>query len=174
MKKIILVVIAVGVFTALRSQKDALFTVEISTDSLLLGNYVEVIFKLENAKGESFTAPNFDEFKVVSGPSISSKYSVLNGDVSQSMSYSYQIKPDEVGNYYISPASIDVEGTVLETNPIEFLVVPNPDGIIQSPEYQSDDFWGDPFKGFDRTDPQIEPQPIPKEKTKKKRKTVKI
>ena len=176
MRKLILVALIFGSFFQAFGQKEAIFYVSVNTDSLLLGNYVAVTFKLENGKGQSFTAPNLEEFAVVSGPSTSSQYSMINGEVSQSISYTYQIKPAEVGSYYIQPASIEVAGEILETNPIEIIVYPNPDGIIQSPEMREDDFWDNSFrKRFSFPDrPSTEPTPLPEKKVKKKRKTVKI
>ena len=185
-------------------QGDANFTVSVSTDSVLLGNYMKVSFKLMNARGNDFMAPAFDGFRVVSGPNVSSSYSMVNGEVAQSVSYNYYLEPVDVGNYYILPASIETTEHILETEPVEILVVPNPDGIIQKIEPGADAFHfnlgGFDFPGFEEFQnledlPDLEdfpglkdlpglqdflpaPEAAPKEKPappkKKKKKTVKI
>ncbi len=174
-------------------QGDPKFTVEVSTDSVLLGNYIHVSFRLENAKGTEFVAPVFEGFSVISGPNVSSSFSMMNGEVTQSVAYNYYLEPKDIGNFYISPASIDVGESILETMPIEILVVPNPDGIIQKPEPSRNNLnfnmEGFEFPGF-RDFPGLEdfyfhppgswkkqqPDDERRENTpkKKKRKTVKI
>jgi len=141
------------------------FTVQVGSDSILLGNYFEVKFILENAKGRNFSAPEFENFSIVGGPNQSSSFSMINGEVSQSLSYSYFLQPISEGNFYIEPASIEVDGSFLESAPMEIIVAPNPDGIIQNPNQE-----------------QLRNQPLikepwnskPPEKREKKRKTYKL
>ena len=114
------------------AQENARFSVKVSMDSILYGNYFQVIFTLENAKGEGFQAPAFEDFHVKSGPNMSSSFSMINGEVTQSASYTYYLEPKDIGNYYIQPASIAVGEALLETDPLEILVVPNPEGIKQA------------------------------------------
>lgn len=159
--------------TVLTAQNEARFTVEVSSDSVLLGNYVKVTFTLENAKGSDFEAPPFSDFRVISGPNYASNFSMINGEVSQSVSYTFQLEPKDIGNFYLDPASIRVDDDVLETEPVEILVVPNPDGIIEQPQnglqFQFD--WGR-FRRFETPDTLQEKQQ--QLKMKKKRKVYKI
>lgn len=136
------------------SQENARFTVKVSMDSILYGHYFQAVFTLENAKGENFQAPSFEDFQVVSGPNFSSSFSMINGEVTQSVSYTFYLEPKEIGNYYIQPASISVGEQMLETEPLEILVVPNPEGIKQaSPE---EDGMNGVFRGFgDRRMPNL-------------------
>jgi uncharacterized protein (DUF58 family) len=159
------------------AQKGPVFSVEVSNDSILMGNMVKVAFTLENAQGDNFQAPYFKEFDVVSGPNVSTSFSMINGQTSQTITYTYYLRPREIGNYFIEPASISTEEAVLETQPLEVIVVPNPDGLIQEPEPQTDPFnnrmepfsWPD-FPSFDKA-----PSPSqPKKKEPKKRKTYKM
>lgn len=130
------------------AQEDAKFSVKVSMDSVLYGNYFQVVFSLENAKGQDFQAPAFEDFVVKSGPNMSSSFSMVNGDVTQSVSYTFYLEPKDIGNYYIQPASIAVGEMMLETQPIEILVVPNPEGIIQ--KQPQEERMSDFFRGFDR------------------------
>lgn len=156
MKRILLsLLFFTGITAGLMAQDGARFTVEVSTDSILFGNYFKVTFTLENARGNEFSAPDFSEFHVVSGPNQASSMSIVNGAMTQSISYSYYLEPKDIGNFYIQPASVAVEGQVMETLPIEVMVVPNPEGIKQNPDgrrpglnmesfgFDGFDSWGD-------------------------------
>ncbi|MBK9015067.1 MAG: BatD family protein [Saprospiraceae bacterium] len=173
---------------AFSQDKPAKFTVTVSTDSILMDNTFEVKFVLENANGQNFEAPDFsDHFNVVSGPNFSTSMSMVNGNISQSMTITYYLEPKEVGMFYILPASVNTDDKVLETAPLEVMVVPNPDGIKQMPPRgKMDSFqfnFGDPF-GFDFSFPELQEMPqfsnpspreeAPKEQPKKKRKTMRI
>ncbi|MCB0568558.1 MAG: BatD family protein [Phaeodactylibacter sp.] len=159
------------------------FTVEASSDSILMGNYFKVVFTLENASGDNFEPPVFQGFDVASGPSFASSISIFNGRTSQKVSYTYYLQPRDIGNYYIEPASIAVGGKVLETLPVEVIVVPNPDGIIQEPgqpeerllEGFGDWDWPGSSPFFEPQSPeQQQPAPRPAPAPKKKRKTYKL
>ena len=126
-----------------------IFEVTVSTDSILLGNYVEVTFTLSNGAMEEFQPPTFDGFQVLSGPNQSTSISMVNGTTSQTASYSYYLEPSDIGTYFIPPARVISEDIALETRPVEILVVSNPDGIIQQPKAKND-FFGGGF--FDRQD----------------------
>ncbi len=140
------------------------FTVSVSPDSILMDNYFEVLFSLENADGKNFTAPDFIEsFDVMSGPNYANSISMLNGEKSQIMTVTYFLQPRDVGVYYIAPASIEANGEILETNPLEIFVHPNPDGVRKAPPmnngifdlnfddaFDQDSLFGEWFQGFDR------------------------
>ncbi len=111
--------------------QDLKFTVEVNRQEVLMGNYFEVKFTLENSKGDNFSPPDFSSFHIIGGPNQSSAYSMMNGAVSQSVTYSYYLEPKEVGNYFIEAASIETEDGFLETLPVEIIVSPNPEGIKQ-------------------------------------------
>ena len=135
------------------------FSIEVSNTEVLLGNYIQVTFTLKNAKGQKFEAPNFKNFDIVGGPNQSSSFSMMNGKTTQSISYTYFLQPKTIGNFYLEPAFIEANGKTMETQPIEILVLENPDGIIQKPKQQSpnhfdifempsDDFFNFPMDDF--------------------------
>ncbi len=164
MKKSILFILSCAIACASLAQ-EANFSVEISSDSVLMGHHLKVTFAIENGKANDFSAPEFEGFSVVSGPNMSSSFSMINGDVSQSVSYTYYLTPIEIGNYYIAPASVEVEDKILETQPLEVLVLPNPEGIQQGP-MQEGSRRMDLFKDFP---PFRDDTPLPAEKKKKKK-----
>jgi hypothetical protein len=113
-------------------QSDPKVTVSISSDSILMGNVFILKYSLENESGD-FSAPNLDDFVVVSGPNTSSSFSIMNGKMSQSSSYTYYLSPKESGNYYINPGAFKIKDLTLETALIQIIVLPNPEGIITEP-----------------------------------------
>lgn len=134
MKKVLFVTLALLSLSMLRAQQSEVrFTVEVNTDSLLMGNMLQVRFILENGQGQDFQAPYFNGFSVVSGPNYASSMSMVNGRTTQRLTYTFHLMPEDIGNYYIEPASIKVGDQYLETAPIEITVVSNPDGIQQGP-----------------------------------------
>ena len=145
------------------AQQDAKFKIEVSSDSVLLGNYFEVKFILENQSGTQFQPPSFEGFNVVGGPNQSSSFSMVNGKVSQSMSYSYYLEAEDIGFIYIDPASVKVGNEVLETEPKKILILDNPDGLQVDPQNRENETLN-PF--YDVTPKSTKP--------KKKRKVYKL
>ena len=128
--------IVLGCFLAsvqLLGAQSAKFSVSVSSDTILLGNYFELKFTVENAPSNGFEAPDLHEFNLVGGPNTSSSMSIVNGQVSQSATYTYYLEPMDIGVYTIKPAYLTSEEIALETPPIDIIVVPNPEGIIQRP-----------------------------------------
>jgi hypothetical protein len=140
-------------FTTLAVAQETVFRVELSTDSILAGNYLEVRFIIENGAGD-FEAPDFEGFDVLVGPNTSSSFSMINGKVSQKASYTYVIRPFREGILYIEPAVFRLGETVLETDPIEIMVYPNPEGIEDNQPFRQEEL--NPFF-----------QPVPKKKESK-------
>ena len=126
----ILILLQLGLFA-----QDIKLKVEVSTDSILLGNYLEVRFTIKNAGGD-FNAPEFESFEVLSGPNTSSSFSMVNGNVSQQASYTYVIRPVKEGVIYIEPASFETGDKVLETDPVMIIVHPNPAGIEENKPFK--------------------------------------
>ena len=175
MKKLLFTALIISTSIFCFAQKEVTFNVEVSTDSVLLGNHFQVTFSVKNGQGVDFQLPEFADFHVVGGPNQSSSYSMVNGDVTQQMSYSFYLEPKEVGNYYIEPAGIEIDDKYYETQPLEIIVVPNPDGIKQQPNQGEDRDRMDFFREFDFSFPSTPTPPeTPAKKKKKKRKTYKL
>lgn len=119
--------------------QDGNLTVRINTDSLSKNDVLTVSFTLDNLVG-NFTPPSFDGFTVVSGPNVSSSYSMINGNVSQKKSYSYNLVANKSGDLTIAPALVETEGDRITTNPIrvycsEATYITNSDHQGKSYEY---------------------------------------
>lgn len=142
------ITLLLGFFLSLQAQ-EASIKVEVSTDTVLLGNYFELKFTLENAGGK-FEAPDLTGFDIVGGPNSSTSMSIINGQVKRSSSYSYYLRPVDIGSFTIPPAFVTTKEEVLETVPLEIVVIPNPDGIVQHPNrpgLQYDQYFRSPVEG---------------------------
>lgn len=80
-----------------------------------------------NAKGANLSSPSIKDFNIISGPnqSSSSSISIINGQMTQNVSYSYTyfLNATKEGKFTIEPASIEVEGKEYKSNPINIEVI---------------------------------------------------
>ena len=136
------------------------FTVSLSNDTLLLGNYLEVKFEINNGNGK-FMAPDFAGWNVVSGPNTASSYSIINGEVNQRSSYTYYLEAPNDGEFIIDAAKLNTTEKEYKTPVVRVVVLDNPNGIRQHPKYKSEDKNSNP-------DFNIQEEP------KKKRKVIKL
>ena len=147
--------------------QDAKFTATVSKTTVALNSKFKLEFKLENAQGSAFEAPNLEDFEVVGGPSTNSSMSIVNGTVNQSFSYVYYLKPKETGDFTVKSAKIKVAGKDLKTDKLTIKVVG--EGEQESEDLEERELQrADPFGGLYQ-------QRIPKQQTpeviKKKRKS---
>lgn len=111
-----------------------------STDSRTIGknDYVEVQFTVENAANvESINPPSFKNFTVVSGPNQQSSMTSFNGNMKQSLSIGFVLRPLSTGNLTIASATAKADGKEYHSNPINIQVtntssVKKPGGSTQS------------------------------------------
>lgn len=76
-----------------------------------------------NANARAFQGPDLSDFYVHSGPNQSNSMQYINGNFSQSLSYSYVLQPKREGNYKIGPASIESEGKRIVSNIVNLTVI---------------------------------------------------
>ncbi len=98
---------------------------EASTDArqVVENSYFQITFTLNNAQGTNFRAPSFKNFTVLNGPSRSMSTTIINGNASQKVAYSYSLQPKKVGKFKISPATIVVNGKTMKSNAVTMDVV---------------------------------------------------
>ena len=149
---------------SIAAQKDAKISMNVSSDTIGLNNTLEVTFTVENAKVKKFNPPSFDGFDV-QGPSTSTSMSIINGDMTQSATYTFYLTPREKGTFKIGSASITTEGGTLQTKEKEIIILENFDAEIK-PRQRQQGLWDD--------NPFFMPEPRAKEKSKKKYETEKI
>jgi hypothetical protein len=154
--------------------QDAKFSVKVSKTTVSTQTKFKVEYILENAKDDNFKAPNFEDFDIVGGPSISSQMYIFNKDVSQSLSYTYLLRAKKTGEFVLPTASVNVKGATLKTEEVKIKVLATSDSeesdedATMEEKQKSDDFFSNDFMSqFFR---QQMPQPK-KEQPKKKAKT---
>ncbi len=124
------------------------FTCTVSQHDILLGNYIEVEYKVEGAQNARMTAkPDWAGFDVVSGPNQSSQIRMVNGETSSTVSYKWQVQPRDTGTFVIPSATVAIGGGASLTDPIEVQVFPNPDNIIERPDVKDSEDGGFNFFG---------------------------
>ena len=91
-----------------------------------VGEAFRIEFSL-NAKPEDFTAPSFEGFDVLAGPTTSQgqSVSIVNGKVSQSVSFSYTyvLQARSAGTFTIPAARVKAKGKEYTTQPVPIEVV---------------------------------------------------
>lgn len=93
------------------------FEVSVSQNKVGLHETFEISFTLDGS-GKNFSPPPFSNFQILRGPSKSSSTSIVNGSMSQELTYTYVLKPKKVGVFTILPASIKSKGKTIGTKPI--------------------------------------------------------
>ena len=104
------------------------FYAQADARQIVVGNYFEVTFTLENANGDTFTPPDFGALEVLSGPSQSSQVSIINGRRSQKISYGYGLTVSKPGKYTIKSASINAGGKTYRSKALTIEAVASQSG----------------------------------------------
>ncbi len=94
---------------------------KVSKTSLPFNDKLRIDFEM-NFDGDHFEAPNFEGFKVYSGPSQTVSQSWINGKGSFKKIYSYILAPTRKGKITIKSASVDYNGQTFKSNPISIEV----------------------------------------------------
>lgn len=115
------------------------FETKVSKKKLGINERLRVDFVM-NKDGDNFNPPSFENFSVVGGPSQSINNSWINGVRSFSKTYSYFLAPKKRGSFKITQATIEINGQIFKTLPVNITVTaaidkpkdPNdPDYIVQ-------------------------------------------
>ena len=79
-----------------------------------------------NQQVDGFTGPNFEGFRVLSGPnqSTNQSYQFINGKVSQSyqVTFTYYLQATKEGEFKIEPAKVVTDGKTYESNALQINV----------------------------------------------------
>lgn len=104
---------------------------EISNDTVLLGNSLELSYLAENFQAE-FEGPEMLNIPVFAGPHMSRTMSIINGKTASLSTFSYHIKPDKIGVITIPPAYFKKDNQIFELPPFEIVIMPNPNNLVQN------------------------------------------
>ena len=101
---------------------------------VLLKSYFDVTFTLYDANGGDFTAPSFKNFTLINGPSVSRSTSIINGQMSKEVGYTFTLQPKRIGTFSIGKARIKVGNKTIESKPISISVVKGKSGSDNAEE----------------------------------------
>ncbi len=99
------------------------FKTTVSKSQLGLNERLRIEFSINKQGADDFTPPNFNNFKVLAGPSQSSSFSSINGKNSYKLTYIYIIQPTVKGTFTIPSASITYEDQIIKTNTVRIQVL---------------------------------------------------
>ncbi len=131
MRKIILALSLFLYSTGIFAQ-EASFTMEVSNDTVLIGNYFIVKYKILNLKGE-FEAPDFSGFEIAGGPMSNSMFSMVNGKTTQELSYTYYLRPLKTGISILEKAKLNIGDQTIYTEKTDIITLDNPENIKEKP-----------------------------------------
>jgi len=103
--------------------QEATLKTTISKNKLGINQRLRIEFSIDKQGGDNFSPPNFNNFRVVGGPSQSISQSWINGKVSFSQSYTYIIQPVRKGTFTIGSASIKIGGIFIKSEPVKIIVL---------------------------------------------------
>ncbi|MEO6130621.1 MAG: BatD family protein [Saprospiraceae bacterium] len=112
-----------GICSSDLNAQDPVFTATVASYKVVQNTIFEIRFELKNASGSNFQAPSFDNFKVISGPSISSSTMIMNGEVSRSESWNYTLLAEHDGKFIIEPAKVAAGRKLLTTRSVNIEVL---------------------------------------------------
>lgn len=107
----------------LLSQSQVEFLAKANAEKIVKNETLEVQFILKNSKGTDFEPPDFRGFRILTGPSTMVSKTFINGNLTQSLTYSYQIRALKAGYFTIGKAKINAGGKVLYTTPFKVEVI---------------------------------------------------
>ncbi|HSF88665.1 MAG TPA: BatD family protein [Saprospiraceae bacterium] len=99
--------------------------VEVSSDTISIGELVEVTYTIENGEGK-LLMPDISNLPVIRGPNTSSSFMYQNGKMSSNQSYSFTLMAMEAGTLVIPAATYQTGEEKLTINPVEVVVLATP------------------------------------------------
>lgn len=96
--------------------------VEVSSDTIGLGETVDVTYTIENGDGK-FIMPDMKGLPVISGPNSSSSFIYQNGKMTSDQSYSFTLMATKEGKIIIPKTYYQSGSDRMTINPVEITVV---------------------------------------------------
>lgn len=110
----------IGILGHTQAQK---FIASLNKRQVAVGETFQVTFRLEDAQTREIEYPDFKNFQLLGGPNTSQSMQIINGQMSQSVSYSFYLSASNVGKFQIGSAKATVKGKTYSTDPITVTVV---------------------------------------------------
>jgi hypothetical protein len=98
------------------------FSASVSKKRVAVNEPFRLNFRIDNGQGQ-VKYPSFDGLQIVGGPNTSQSMQFVNGQMSQSVTYSFVARARKEGKLTIGAASVSIQGKTYRTEPIEMEVV---------------------------------------------------
>lgn len=128
-----------------QSTNEASFSVHVNYTEVGLNENLSVTYTLKNAQvvGQ-FVAPNFNDFTLVAGPMVGQQMTSINGQTTNSMTYTYTLRPNQLGAAWIPMATVETTAGFFSTQELAVNVV---ESTNRPNVTQRDNFFGtSPFE----------------------------
>ena len=99
------------------------FTVQ-APNAVVQGEQFRLVYSVNTQKVKDFRLGAIDDFDILMGPSRSSSFSMINGQKSSSITYTYVLRGQKEGTYTIPPASIVANGNAMQSKAVTVKVLP--------------------------------------------------
>ncbi|MGH1338495.1 MAG: BatD family protein [Aureispira sp.] len=104
--------------------EEAFFELNLSYDTIGLEESLTLNYILHNTQAMGqFTPPNFTNGQLVTGPMVSQSMSSINGHVTRRCTYTYVLKPEQLGILLLPATAIETEAGWLELSEQTVVVV---------------------------------------------------
>ena len=134
------IIIAVISLTAATSFAQVKFSAVPGATAITRDQALQIEFVLEGVgEMESFSPPPFNGFTIIQGPQYGNSFSMINGNVSRSVSVTYLLMPQNPGKIAIAPAQTKVKGKIIKSNPLTITILnqlsgnSNPNNVMPVP-----------------------------------------
>jgi hypothetical protein len=112
------------------------FRAEVNNNKVAVNESFQIDYTLEGANG-NINPPDFKNFTLLSGPSTSSSIQMINGNVSQSITYTYILSAQRKGKFTIDGAIAVVSGRKIKSNAVTIEVSDAPQNNKQQRSNQN-------------------------------------
>lgn len=107
------------IFCASSAYSQVKFTAVCNDRKIGKNDYLQIQYQVDNAANvQGITPPAFKDFYTISGPNQQTSMSNINGNVKQSVSIGFVLRPKSAGNFTIPPAIATVDGKEYRSNPV--------------------------------------------------------
>jgi hypothetical protein len=105
-------------------EKAPTIRVEMTTDTVVVGKAFKMRITVENHQGR-IIPPELEALTMVGGPSQSSSYSLINGEMTQLAEYNFTLIAEKAGEFNLGPAISKGNDSQIATDDIILIVVPD-------------------------------------------------
>jgi hypothetical protein len=136
-------------------QAQVSFVIQVSDNTIGRKDMVSVSYMLKNAQDAgSMPTPNFEGWRVVSGPQISQQSISINGNNSSTISYTFLLQPQRSGTLTVPGISMIADGKTISCEPQKITVLTKDNAASQNRNTQQQQQQPSFFDLFGDNDPQ--------------------